>query len=229
MKTEISDCFKDLYSELIQQLIKTGRIGTVINTNLKNPPNLSFSGIFDLKIIKEFEDLDNFKKLVELINKANSQNKDVKIEIYPLIYGIYSEVFDHLNKVSLSYKMHCNDDISNLKIDESILISSISNSVSHDLTQENIEKYIIIFENLKIENEISINEYINLVKLTSEDVNDKFDWQVNNSKRVFSAIEIVSPALIKNQSTPVILGALFRLYKNGDIKYNGTYKASLSD
>ena len=222
MEGKISNCLKKLYLDFLNSdIIKLGYVHKMIKEGFQLGLTLGYHiDMSKYQIVEEkFKELPNYKSLIELLKKDGFENE---INIFGIITYIFSDMLDYFEMCVTNYSFSQKNLITQLTFDESQLKEAILNSVCPASFSKKKDNFIIIFENLNIEDDFIINDSLEFIKLTKEDIN-KFNWQINNSSRVYTALKI-DKDLLANEDIIPILGTLFRLYKKGDIKYKGIFE-----
>lgn len=223
----LADLLKSLYNEFLNYLQVTGK-------------NRCITAITDGKLSIDFQIAirdrnfsENFKVLSSLPSFNKVMEKTASIQGIPvkkvlesknaIFINFFNELANYLNppKYALSFDhRYC---ISNLTLDEERLSYVISNAACPNAYYEKKDKILIIFKNITSESDIEINENLKLVKLKTEDIDNRISGIYDSGKkweRVFSAFETNVEYIESNDVIPA-LSSLLRLYQKGDIKYQG--------
>ncbi|NOF40514.1 hypothetical protein [Vibrio cholerae] len=225
-KDSLSEVFKSLYKEFIGYLNKTGLSNRVLMVN-DGKPSIDFQftvhemgGIAQaLNILSSLPSYHRLVKLTSVIQ--NVTEEEVEKTKYGLFTYIFSEVANCVSPPQATYIFTSGKDLSALILDEKRLSHAILNAITSGTCIEKRRKYLLVFENIQIETDIRINDDINLIKLSDNEVNEKLADRYDSKQkwsRVYSAFEISESLLSNNELIPV-LSTLLRLYKKGDIRY----------
>lgn len=225
-KDSLSEVFKSLYNEFIDYLNKTGFSNRVLFVN-DGKPTIDFQFTVQSmggieKALDTLSSLPSYQRLVKLTSMLQEvTEEEVEKTKYGLFTYIFSEVANCVNPPQATYIFTNGKDLSTLNLDEKRLSHAILNAVTSGTCIEKHRKYLLVFENVQIEEDIRINEDINLIRLNKNEVNDKLADRYDTERkwsRVHSAFELSETALNNKELIPVT-STLLRLYKKGDVRY----------
>lgn len=225
-KGSLAGVFKSLYREFIEYLNQTGFSNRVLSV-IDGKPTIDFQFTIQSmggieRALEALTSLPSYRELVKLTAALQGvSEEEVESTKYGLFSYLFSEVANCVNPPQISYNFTNGKGLSTLDLDEVRLSHAILNAVNPSSCIERNNKYLLIFENLNITSDIKINEDINLIKLSRDEVNEKLAGRYDPERkwaRVYSAFEISETFLSNNELIPV-LSTLLRLYKKGDVRF----------
>ncbi|MDH5931494.1 hypothetical protein [Vibrio splendidus] len=225
-KDSLSEVFKSLYKEFIDYLNKTGLSNRVLSV-MGGKPTIDFQCTVQSmggieKALETLSSLPSYHTLVKLTSVIQKvSEEEVEKEKYGLFTYIFSEVANCVTPPQTTYIFTKGKDLSTLSLDEKRLSHAILRAVTSNSCIERHSKYLLVFENVHIESDIRINEDINLIRLSKDEVTKKLANRYDSERtwsRVYSAFEISEAILNKKELIP-ILSTLLKLYKKGDVRY----------
>ncbi|MFC1507835.1 hypothetical protein ACFL5R_01185 [Pseudomonadota bacterium] len=232
LETEsLTTSFKSLYCEFVAYLNKTGLSNRIFSL-MEGKPIIDFQ--FTIQSMGEFSEaldilcsLPSYPLVVKFVaEKQNVDEKEVEKSKYGLFSYIFSDLASYLTPPSVSYSFSKGNELNNIEFNEERLSHAILNAVNPGSYVEKKDKLLVVFENLKFNNNVEINDEIKLIKLSPDILKERFIGRYESDRkwsRVYGAFEI-DKSLLENDNVIPVLSTLLRIYKSGDVRYKAIYQ-----
>lgn len=225
MPDTISSLFKSLYLEFLEHLQSNELLNNTVTLQYDRKPFVEFQfvkkrqgGELDLD---ELSNLQSYDPLITLVADHEDVEKcEIDKKRYGLFFYIFSDFHHHLLldlRIPLKY---FGEYVEKMELEDEKISKAILESVS-DMGVIRREKYLVIFENLKIQSDYDVHGSLKLVRLNNETIRTKMvkrqepavDWA-----RVHCAFE-TDEAFVTDHNAVAMLSTLLRLFRPGDIRF----------